>query len=323
MKLIVTIDTEEDDWGGFTASHFTTASIERLPRLQRLFDEFGVRPTYLTTYVVANDPKAATILREIHSAGTCEIGAHCHPWNTPPVREERNAYNSMLCNLPPELALEKIRALTELITRQFGVRPTAFRAGRWGYGKDVALTVTRLGYRVDTSITPFIDWSADHGPDYSSTPLAPYWTNLRQIYPDAPGEPLVEIPSTVGFLQKDFARAARMQRLLARRPFRTFKCAGILNRLGLLNRIWLCPEHHSAAELIRLTRRLQDAQFPFVNLMFHSTTLEPGLTPFVRSVRDEEAFRDRIRQYLDHAASAGLQFATLSEAARELPAELA
>ena len=320
MHLIITVDTEEDNWVGFQegGGEYTTRNAERLVALQGLFDEFRVHPTYLLTQVMASDPTAAGFLREVHADGRCEIGAHCHPWNTPPIREARIPANSMLCNLPPTLQYEKMRNLTEHIAECCGVRPVSFRAGRFAYSREVGLNLVRLGYGVDSSITPHFDWSLEHGADFTDFALEPYWRTLRDVYPDAPAEPLVEIPTTIGFLQRNFRRAARMHRRFCRQPFPKLKVIGLLYRLGLLNRVWLCPEAYSAREMIQLTEVLRGRGFPVVNLMFHSPTLLAGLTPFVRSAADERAFIDRIRAYLEYAAKGGIESLTLTESAAEL-----
>ena len=91
MKLIVTIDTEEDNWGEYKPAGHTVENIVRVQGVQQLFDEFSVRPTYLISYPVADDDRAVSILKGILERGGCEIGTHCHPWNTPPFEEEPNA----------------------------------------------------------------------------------------------------------------------------------------------------------------------------------------------------------------------------------------
>ena len=74
MKLVVTVDVEEDQWG-ITPPHYATAlNVRRLPTLQKLLHEFGSVPTYLLTYPVVSDPRAVAILREILEGGGCEIG---------------------------------------------------------------------------------------------------------------------------------------------------------------------------------------------------------------------------------------------------------
>src|SRR5437762_14340072 len=101
ILLIVSVDTEEDNWEP-RRDGVTIENIRELPRLDVLFRRLGVRATYFTTYQVAIREWAADVLRKLREDGA-EIGAHLHPWNTPPPDEPFLPRNSMLKNLPPEL----------------------------------------------------------------------------------------------------------------------------------------------------------------------------------------------------------------------------
>ena len=48
MKLVVTVDVEEDQWGITPPRYSTALNVRRLPTLQKLLHEFGSIPTYLT-----------------------------------------------------------------------------------------------------------------------------------------------------------------------------------------------------------------------------------------------------------------------------------
>ena len=187
MKLIVTIDTEEDNWSRYSATDNPVKNIERLPHLQSLFDIFGVKPTYLVSYPVATSPRSVDILRGFLDEGKCEIGMHCHPWNTPPFEEEINNYNTMLCNLPEELQYKKMENLHKMILRNFGIVPVSFRAGRWGFNQGVARALCRLGYRVDTSVTPFENWVIYQGPDFSGFDPFPFRFDPESFYMSGEG----------------------------------------------------------------------------------------------------------------------------------------
>src|SRR5438067_13202429 len=83
--LLVGIDTEGDNqWDVRARAHQTFENIYELPRLHEFFERHGVRPTYLTTYPVACDPRSAEVLRGLDARGNSEIGAHHHAWETPP-----------------------------------------------------------------------------------------------------------------------------------------------------------------------------------------------------------------------------------------------
>src|SRR5258708_33361972 len=80
--VIVSIDTEEDNWHR-TRTGVTVENIAELRGLAAFFDRLGVRPTYFTSYQVAIDPRAAATLREVSAGGRAGIRANLHPWNTP------------------------------------------------------------------------------------------------------------------------------------------------------------------------------------------------------------------------------------------------
>ena len=69
MKLIVTVDVEEDQWGVTPSRYATVQNVRRLTTLQKLLHEFGSIPTYPLTYPVVSDPRAVAILREILEGG--------------------------------------------------------------------------------------------------------------------------------------------------------------------------------------------------------------------------------------------------------------
>ena len=315
MKLVVTIDTEEDNWGKFSPTGHTLRNIDRIPGLQEVFDACGVKPTYLITYPVATDPGSIALFRELERSGRCEIGTHCHPWNTPPFEEALSEENSMLCNLSPDLQYRKLRTLHDTIIRNFGLTPRSFRSGRWGYDESVAKNLSLLGYRVDTSITPYTDWKEYHGRDFSEYAPEPFRvTPGNGKTGGAPGHALVEIPATIAYAQKDFFRCNRVHKALSRKPVSRLRLIGILDRLNMLNKIWLSPEQSDGIEMIRLASGLIRKNYRVINMFFHSTTLVAGLTEYVRTPRDEKRFLGRIREFLTFINDAGIESIGLSDA---------
>lgn len=312
MKLIITIDTEEDNWDNYSPTDFTLSNIERVPGLQALFDAFGVKPTYLLTYPVASDPKSVACFRKILDSGRCEIGTHCHPWNTPPFEEETNARNSMMSNLPSDLQFRKLKSLHDTIAGNFGIEPVSFRSGRWGFNGDLAGNLCRLGYKVDTSIAPYIDWSIYHGPDYSELSPRPFRFSPDRIYQEAPDGLMWEVPATIGFLQRDFEAANRVLKFAGRPALRRLRLVGILYRLGLVNKVWLSPENSDGRTMIKLAERMRKNGYRVINMVFHSSTLKAGLTPFVKTAEDEKRFTESIREFLEYAEKSGIGSITLS-----------
>ncbi len=313
MKLIITIDTEEDNWGEYRTNGQTLENIKRIPRLQDVFDRYGVIPTYLITYPVATDEESISILSGILKRDACEIGMHCHPWNTPPFEEELSARNSMLCNLPPDLQYKKMETLDRTIRENFGIDPKTFRAGRWGFNREVALNLHKLQYKVDTSITAYANWRNEHGPDFSSIPPEPFWMDTGNSGWGDLGIPLLEVPGTIGFLQENFALCALVWNTLDSKPLGGLRLKGLLNRANLLNRVVFSPEFADGAGMIRLAKVMKKRGSRFVNMFFHSTSLLPGLTTIVNNEADEEAFYRRIEDFLIFAEKAELTSIRLSQ----------
>src|SRR5262249_39031396 len=146
----------------------------RLPALQALCDRFSVRPTYLVTWEMATRPESAAVLRELARAGRCEIGAHLHPWSSPPLRPEDLAAHTYPLNLPDALLERQLRELTAAIEAHVGVRPTTYRAGRNGVDGRSLRILEGLGYTVDTSVDPLFNERRKGGPLFAGAPREPY-----------------------------------------------------------------------------------------------------------------------------------------------------
>ena len=319
MKLVVTVDVEEDQWGITPARYATVNNVYRLPILQRVFDEFGIVPTYLLTYPVVRDGRAAAILRGMLDADECEIGAHCHPWNTPPHGESLTKFHSMLNNLPPDLQFEKLHCLHEAIEDTFDMTPIAFRSGRWGFNAHVARQIARLGYRIDTSVTPYTSWAQESGPDFSHISPHPYTFAQESSNVSGLSGVLTEIPVSIGYLHGEFPVCANLVKWLKESPLHRFKVCGLLSKLRVVRKVWLSPEMETLARMIQLVRQMRRQGYDVLNLVFHSSALMGGCGPFVRNKVDEQVFLLKLESLLDCVRNEGIVFSSLSEAARSIP----
>jgi hypothetical protein len=318
-RFFITIDTEEDDWGEYRSSGFSLESLQLLPRVQEIFNAYGAIPTYLITYPVVKDTTARAFFLDHLAQQKCEIGAHCHPWNTPPFVEEINERHSMLCNLPYSTVKDKIATLKDEITKALEVVPVCFRAGRWGFGPGVAAAIHELGFRVDTSVTPFTDWAFSTGPDYRAAPTHAYRFSPDKIPLAVPNGPLLEVPATIGFLQRNepFCRRAIAVRGIARR----LHIRGLLDRARIVNLRWLSPELSTARDMITLAKRSLRQGCSYLNMSFHSTTLVPGKTPFVRTAPDLEVFLRSIEALIKYVANEGVVFSGLAQSLQDVSIE--
>ena len=294
--LTVVVDTEEEfDWNApFARANTGTGSIAAQPLAhERIYDALGMVPTYVVDYPVATTPAAYQVLRRLMEEGRCEIGTHLHPWVSPPHDEEVNRFNSYTGNLPPALEFAKLQALTGAIAENFGRAPRVFKAGRYGLGPQTAQALATLGYEVDASVVPRTTFTSDGGPDFSDFDIHPYWF-------EAGGRRLLELPVTAGFCGKLRAQGASLYPALQAPLARTLRLAGIASRTGLLDRVRLSPEGFALEDLQRLANTLVRDGCQVLTLTYHSPSLVPGHTPYVRDAAGLDRFLASIRALLLH-----------------------
>ncbi len=193
VKFVITVDTEAD----YQKSGEDPLNINNffyLPRFQTLCEKYNFIPTYLITQEIVDNPRATELLRQWQAEGKAEIGAHLHPWTTPPL-SEKDKY----MRYPSELSDEELKAklihLTDSITNNIGKKPLSYRAGRWGFDLRQAHILSDLGYIVDCSVTPKISWANMKGdpekfggPDFSREQIKPYMIDKTSI---------LEVPMTI------------------------------------------------------------------------------------------------------------------------------
>lgn len=291
--LVTVIHTEEEfDWSKLYDRNATgVAHMRHIDRAQSVFDAFGIVPNYVVDYPIATQAEAYEPLKNYADAGRAIIGAHLHPWVSPPFDEELNSRNSYPGNLPRELELEKLRVLTDRITDAFGAPPLTYLAGRYGFGPNTGEILESLGYEVDISAAASIDYSADGGPDYSGYTSDPYWFGQ--------GRRLLGLPGSGGYVGRLRAGGTPLYRRLTRPWLRKARISGAVARLRLLERIRLSPEDYSEPEMRRLTHALMADGVRVFVFSFHSPSVMPGGTPYVRSDADLERFLEKCRRYFD------------------------
>jgi hypothetical protein len=284
--LWVVVDTEaEFDWSQPFARGLTdVTAMDDLGRGQAVFEQYGLHPIYVVDYPIASQPRAYTPLREILDRGACAIGAHLHPWTNPPMEEELSQHNSYPGNLPPALEAEKLRLLMDMIEANFGQRPVFYKAGRYGFGPQTAALLQREGIKVDLSVLPGADLRRYGGPDFRGLRAVPYRIGDTGI---------LSLPMTraqIGLVPSrrlaEFGDTPLAQRL---------HLPAILARLRVNETVTLTPEGVTAAEQIRLIRTLlRRGQRHFV-MHYHSPSLSPGHTPYVRNAADGRDFLARLQ----------------------------
>ena len=291
--LVVVIHTEEEfDWSKPHDSGATSvAHMRHIHRAQELFDDFGIVPNYVVDYPIATQPEAFSPLKTFADSGRALIGAHLHPWVSPPHDEELTGHNSFPGNLPRGLEHEKLRRLTEVIADVFGAPPLTYLAGRYGFGPNTSEILADLGYEVDISPAVPIDFSDIGGPDYSGFTSHPYWFGRTRR--------ILGLPGTGGYVGLLRSGGTTFYRSLTQPWMRRTRVSGAVARLHLLERIRLSPEDYSEMEMRRLTHALMQDGIRIFVFSFHSPSVMQGGTPYVRNEDDLSHFLGKCRRYFE------------------------
>lgn len=293
VYLVVSIDTECDKGPGWLIQRpmsfkNITGGLEKT--LSPLFRKYSVKPTYLLSpEVLIHDP-AVELLKAMDQV---ELGTHLHEeFISPYVNWEANRTKNVQCDLTSVVEENKLENLTNLFVDRFGYPPLAFRAGRFGMSQHTLGILSKLKYKVDSSITPF----KSHY--YESGALNNFWGH--QPYPYRIKETqMLEVPVTIinpsiawlpSFFQKDLGR----KNALSKR---------ILKRMGVWGESrWLRPWRSSADELAGISEYLiaHAGRRPRVlNMMFHSNEIEPGASPYCQTQQEVDSFVDTLDRYFD------------------------
>ena len=290
--LLVVIDTEEEfDWNApFDPASTATRNIAEQPLAQAVLDRHGIAPTYVVTYPVAASRECQAVLGEVAASGRCTIGAHLHPWVTPPHEGPIDNRTSYAGNLPAALERAKLTALTDAIEAGFGARPLIYKAGRYGIGPATMASLEALGYRIDCSAVPYTDFSAQHGPDFAMVPDRP----------SRPSPGIVELPLSVNFAGVLAGAGPHLFPMMQSRLAQRLRLPGIAARTGLLERLRLSPEGHTLQDMLRQTRAALAQGTRLFMLTYHSSSLLPGAAPYVHDEAGRRTFLDTLGSYCAH-----------------------
>ncbi|MBR0935657.1 hypothetical protein [Bradyrhizobium jicamae] len=293
-SFLITIDTEGDDiWS--KPSNLETRNAAFLPRFQSLCEKYGLKPTYLVNYEMANDPAFVEFGRDLIARDAGEIGMHLHAWNSPPIRPLTNddsGHQPFLVEYPEDDIRKKIEFHTRFLEDRFGVKMLSHRSGRWAFNAFYARVLRDLGYKVDCSVTPHVDWRGAKGDpqgaggtDYRGFPEQHYWMSERNIA--LPGtSSLLEVPMTVINRSPAFlTRATQACERLSGLPDKVRRHIWPLD--------WLRPNGSNLNSMLRILDIAIAQNRPYAEFMTHSSELMPGGSPYFPTDESvEKLYRD-------------------------------
>lgn len=126
-----------------------------------------------------------------------------------------------------------------------------------------------LGYWIDCSVTPAACFAEAGAPDFLGAPAHPYHPDFRDVR--RPGG------SRTSRSRSTWTSCRRSGMRLISGPWGSL-AASALNRLGLVT--WFRPSYAREAAMKRLVRRWEALRHPVLNMMFHSSELLPGASPY-------------------------------------------
>jgi hypothetical protein len=317
VLMNITIDTEVDksyDWTNPELESYTSVLNGIPDLLTPLFEKYGARPTYLLSSEVMEQPDCVKVLKEISN---CELGTHLHgdvvePHKT--ILDMRNKrIKEMQCSYSREIETEKLQNLTEIYRRAFRRAPKAFRAGRFGAGSNTISILERLGYTVDSSVTPYIFWNYAEGKaDFRRACNHPYYPSEDDITTKG-GSKILEVPVSIvpHYYYKLLDRMSR-------------SISGSLCALNdMFYCIWISPVESDYFRLrygINKSLRCDpDSHVLVLNMMFHSMDVIPGASPAIKADSKKNVVLKRLDSILELCERKNFKFATLSETVAHFP----
>jgi hypothetical protein len=302
-RMALFVDTEEEfDWGDTLSRHdHGVSAVPALREGQAMFESAGLSPCYLVDTPILDSDEAIEILGVMLAAGTASVGAHLHPWVTPPFDEDVSPVNSYAGNLPEAMERQKIRYVRTLITERLGKAPKAYRAGRYGIGPNSFRILAEEGFVCDTSVRSMFDYSSDGGPDFRGKSLHPSRVG--------PNGTIVELPLTTVLIGYLGGRGRRLYGWGEHVP----GIRSVLSRTQLAQRIPLTPEGIPADKACAAIDVALAMGVRLLNFSFHSPSLAIGHTPYVRDAADLKAFYQWWDTIFAHCHKHGVAPASLDE----------
>ncbi|MCW3476924.1 polysaccharide deacetylase family protein [Limobrevibacterium gyesilva] len=302
------IDAEEDfDWDvPIQGTLHSTAHMKNVRVLHGILSSYGIVPAYLLTYPVLEDPDVVRIVRRQLEQEHCAAGVQLHPWVTPPFDDVMAHRTSFSGNLEANFEERKLLALKAKFREVFGFEPTVYRSGRYGLSSHTGRLLEKHGFLIDTSVAPRTNFTVEGGPDYSDHDYELFWFGEQRD--------LLEIPLCRSIVGWAGPLAPALYHGLSGPRLSGLHVPSVLTRSRCAERITLSPEGNDVAAMRRLLLGLLARGQDVFALSFHSSSLQAGRNPYVRTKAELHGFYDRLSEILDFMASAlAVRFASILE----------
>lgn len=298
--FLITIDTEGDNqWDNNKG--ISTENAKYLPRFQELAEKYNFKPTWLTNYEMATDNFFINYFKSKQNEDLCEVGMHLHAWNNPPKYDlnKINIQRDYLIEYPDDIMDKKIKTLTDVITKNFGIKPVSHRSGRWTMNDKYFKLLKKYEYQVDCSVTPHISWAnclgstGVKGSNYSKSKEIAYFNQ----------DGILEIPMTIRI----------------NHTFQKSRIKNVKNFIGETWRLikgraeWMRPNRNFSGEELKKIIKDCSKKNEYIMFMIHSSELMPGGSPNFETKEDIEKLYAIIEETFKYAKNNGYIGMTLKE----------
>lgn len=311
--FVITIDVEPDcryDWKYSSPLTFKGVSEGISKRLHPLFNKHHFPPTYLINNVVLEDEASCRIFRNL--PGTFELGTHLHPEFIAPEKKifdyAGKKGEANCCFLSPDVEFAKIENITKLFEERFQYSPLSFRAGRFSAGPNTIKSIESLGYHVDTSVTPHVNWNdrtREQPVDFSSFPEQPYFIKAGSMREQDLNGRILQVPVTIS------ERKVSLLKELKRTYF------GLRHTIMRKRPLWLRPVFSTfdnfASIINEYSYRYQANELIVFNMMFHNVEVMPGLSPYTRTEADCTKYLNSLERLFVYCKENNIIGATLND----------
>ncbi len=294
IPFIITIDTEGDNlWAKPTK--ITTKNACYLPRFQELCEKYSLKPVYLTNWEMVNDHFFQEFGKDIIKRDAGEIGMHLHAWNSPPyykLTKDDFYYQPFLIEYPKNIMDKKIDFLTKMLEDTFNVSIVSHRAGRWAINNTYINLLKKHNYKIDCSITPYINWGGSdyqykaNKIDYSYFPSSSYFINSENIYQKGDTSSLLEVP--VSIIRRENNLLNNLTYFMKNRFTKK-----ILNYISP-EIIWMRPDKNSIYYQIQILKNALINQTTHIEFILHSSELMPNCNPHFKNETEIEVLYEKM-----------------------------
>lgn len=292
--FIITVDTEGDNIWSYLPKRGRLLAPETknaiyLPRFQQLCETYQFYPTYFVDFEMVKSSEFIRFGKDVLKRNKGEIGMHMHAFSTPPFYELSDLRGRGLAfagEYPSKILYQKMEYMTKTLQDTFQIEISSHRGGRWYLDNRILRILDRLGYLVDCTVTPGINWQSIHGQTGLSkgSDYRRYKSRKYQIRDSN----LWELPVTIlNKITIDFSEENNF-------PIKTRK-------------IWLRPNNKNLKDMIWLVDNNYKGSVNYIEFMIHSSELMAGGNPNFKTVEDIDKLYKQMEVLFSYLKKKGYQ----------------